>query len=155
MDRYAFATNPPTLFPTHPPLVGPKGETYPANWIEISSQSDREAGGVFLVKEDPAPAGKQIKSETLRLVSGRPVAKSVFEDIPAPPRRLIKKSVIHERVNAVGKLESVLAVLQTQAILYARWFAPDWPEVYFDDPNMLAVLNGVGCTPEQIAEITA
>lgn len=155
MTRYAFSTNPPVLFPTFAPFIGPKGETYPPNFIELAPKAEREAANIYPVTEDPAPAGKVIKSETIKLVNKLPVAKSVFENAPEPERRKIKKSVIHERVNETGKLAAVLAVLQTEAILYARWFAPDWPEVYFDDPNMLAVLAGVGCTPEEVAAITA
>lgn len=155
MPRYAFATNPPVLFPMQAPLVGPDGETYPPNFLEVASKADREALNILPVTEDPPPPGKRIKSETIALVSGKPVAKSVFEDIPPPARRLIKKSIIHERVHATGKLGDVLAVLQSNPIYYARWFAPDWPEVYFDDEAMLAVLAGVGCTPEEIAVITA
>ena len=74
-----------------------------------------------------------------------------------PPRRLIPKSVIQERVNDIGKLGAVMAVLRSegQEINYARWFAPDWPNVYFDDPAMLTLLAAVGCTEGEIATITA
>lgn len=77
---------------------------------------------------------------------------------PAPyVRRLILKSVVQERAHALGKLAPILAILRSegQEINYARWFAPDWPRVYFDDPAMLALLEAVGCTEAQIAEITA
>lgn len=75
---------------------------------------------------------------------------------PTPtPRRLIPKSVIHERVNDIGKLDAALSALQSQAILYARWFAPDWPNVYADDPEMLTLLSAIGCTEAEITEITA
>ncbi len=81
----------------------------------------------------------------------------VFPPAPEPPRRLIPKSVIQERVNDVGKLGAVMAVLRSegQEINYARWFAPDWPNVYFDDPAMLTLLAAVGCTEGEIATITA
>lgn len=155
MTRYAFATNPPVLFPTFPPFVGPEGETYPMNFLLLAKPADLAARNIKAVVEDPAPAGKQIVGETIILVNGKPTAKSVFADLPPPERRLIKKSVIHERVNDAGKLDAALAALQSNAILYARWFAPDWPEVYFDDPDMLTLLAYIGCTPEQIAQITA
>lgn len=74
-----------------------------------------------------------------------------------PPRRLIPKSVVQERAHTFGKLGAILAVLRSegQEINYARWFAPDWPNVYFDDPAMLDLLAYVGCTEEQIETITA
>jgi hypothetical protein len=73
----------------------------------------------------------------------------------AAPRRLIKKSVVQERVNAIGKLGDVFTALNANPINFARWFAPDWPEVYADDPGLLAVLAGVECTSDQIATVTA
>ena len=74
---------------------------------------------------------------------------------PAPPRRLIPKSVVQERVNAIGKLDEVLAILNSQSIFFARWFAPDWPNVYFDDEGLLQILSAVGCTPDEIETMTA
>ena len=79
----------------------------------------------------------------------------VLPPAPTPPRRLIKKSVVQERVNAIGKLGTVLAALNAEPLYFARWFAPDWPNVYFDDPAMLALLSAVGCTQGEIATITA
>lgn len=72
-----------------------------------------------------------------------------------PPRRLIPKSTVQERVAAVGKLDAVMAVLLSQPLYFSRWFAPNHPNVYFDDEDMLAMLNAVGCTEAQIADITA
>lgn len=72
-----------------------------------------------------------------------------------PPRRLIKKSVVQERVNDIGKLGTVLAALNAEPLYFARWFAPDWPNVYADDEGLLAVLTAVGCTEGEIAAITA
>lgn len=74
---------------------------------------------------------------------------------PSNGRRLIAKSTVQERVNAVGKLGAAFAILQADPISFGRWFAPDWPNVYFDDPGLLAVLEAAGCTPEEIAAITA
>lgn len=75
-----------------------------------------------------------------------------------PPRRLIRKSLVQERVHAIGKWDELIDAIMPEgrpSIFYARWFAPDWPEVYADDEGLLAMLNAVGCTPEQIAEVTA
>lgn len=71
------------------------------------------------------------------------------------PRRLIKKSIVQERVNAIGKLGTVLTALNAEPLYFARWFAPDWPNVYADDEGLLAVLTAVGCTEGEIATITA
>jgi hypothetical protein len=72
-------------------------------------------------------------------------------------RRLVPKSVVQERVNALGKLGQVFDMLRSAGheIYYARWFAPDWPNVYADDEGLLDILNAVGCTPDEINTITA
>jgi hypothetical protein len=72
-------------------------------------------------------------------------------------RREIAKSVVQERVNDLGKLGAVMAVLRAEGneIYYARWFAPNWPNVYADDQGLLLMLNAAGCTAEEIATITA
>lgn len=74
--------------------------------------------------------------------------------LPAP-RREIPKSVVQERVNALGKLGAVFAILNSQPIYFARWFAPNWPNVYADDVGLLQVLGGAGCTADEIAQVTA
>lgn len=77
---------------------------------------------------------------------------------PEVPRRLIPKSVVQERVNAIGKWGAVIGALMPGGvpnIYYGRWFTPDHPNVYFDDEGMLDMLRGVGCTEAEIADITA
>ncbi|MGA0604852.1 hypothetical protein ACO2Q0_02540 [Phenylobacterium sp. VNQ135] len=75
------------------------------------------------------------------------------DELPPVERRLIPKSVIQERVNAIGKLGAAFAVLQADPISFGRWFAPDCPNVYFDDEGLLAVLTEAGCTEAEIAAI--
>lgn len=74
---------------------------------------------------------------------------------PEAPRRLIPKSVVQERINAVGKLGAALTALNAQPLYFARWFAPNYPNVFFDDPDMLALLAAVGCAAGEIEAITA
>lgn len=82
-------------------------------------------------------------------------AIGVIRTEAADPRRLIPKSVVQERVHAIGKLGDAFAALQAQPILFGRWFAPDWPNVYADDDGLLTLLTGIGCTPEEIETVTA
>lgn len=79
----------------------------------------------------------------------------VTRGAPEVLRRLLPKSLVQERVNNIGKLDDVLALLMApgNAIFYARWFAPDWPNVYYDDAGLLSILGAVGCTPTQITAI--
>lgn len=72
-----------------------------------------------------------------------------------PPRRLIPKSTVQERCAAIGKLDELMTALLANPLYFGRWFASDWPRVYADDEGLLAMLRAVGCTPEQIAEVTA
>ena len=74
---------------------------------------------------------------------------------PTPPRRTIPKSVVQERMNDIGKLGAAFAALNSNPIFFGRWFAPDWPNVYFDDEGLLMVLSAIGCTEAQIAAVTA
>ncbi len=72
-----------------------------------------------------------------------------------PPRRLIPKSTVQERCAAIGKLDELITALLANPLYFGRWFASDWPRVYADDDGLLEMLTAVGCTPEQIAEVTA
>lgn len=74
---------------------------------------------------------------------------------PPASRRLIPKSVIQERANAIGKLGDLMTALLANPLYFGRWFAPDWPEVYADDEGLLEMLAAVGCTEAQIDAVTA
>jgi hypothetical protein len=75
--------------------------------------------------------------------------------VTEPARRLIAKSLVQERVHAIGKLGDAFTALQSQPIYFGRWFAPDWPNVYADDEGLLAILVAIGCSPAEIETITA
>lgn len=74
---------------------------------------------------------------------------------PEPVRRLIPKSTVQARVIELGKIEAVWAALNADIANLVRWLAPDWPNVYFDDEGLMAVLAAVGCTSAEIEAITA
>lgn len=115
------------------------------------------ADGLVVTLIDPADPAR-----TQELPGGQPTADflaacDLFFGPEVIERRSLKKSVVQERVNAIGKLDAVLALLLApgNAIYYARWFAPDWPEVYADDAGLMTILTAVGCTADQIAAVTA
>lgn len=64
----------------------------------------------------------------------------------APPRALVRKSTVIRRLHEAGKLAAVMGVLDMPANIYAksRWWAPDWPEIYTDDPDAMALIAAVG-----------
>lgn len=65
-------------------------------------------------------------------------------DVPVSPRRLVPKSLILSRLTD-AQLDAIMALLSTRQ--KERWRAPDKPAVYFDDPEMLAVLRAVRADP--------
>ncbi len=66
-----------------------------------------------------------------------------------PEPRLVRKSLIIDRLQDAGKLEAAYAALQA-APLYdrQRWEVRD--SVYYNDPTMLAALNAIGADPAVI-----
>lgn len=67
-----------------------------------------------------------------------------------PPRRRIAKSVIQARLIEAGKMDAVFAALMSSPADFAKWFAPDWPNVFADDERMIEVLKAVGADIETI-----
>ena len=68
-------------------------------------------------------------------------------------RRMVAKSAIVERLhNYPGgeKLTAAQAALNANAYNRERWYAPDKPGVYADDPEVLALLTAIGVDPEII-----
>lgn len=70
---------------------------------------------------------------------------------PAPvSRRAVAKSLIVERLNAAGKLAAARAALDADLYARERWYAPDKPAIYADDPEALALLQAIGADPDVI-----
>ena len=74
---------------------------------------------------------------------------------PPPPRRTIPKSTITARLRAMGKFAAAWAGLMADPDKYDQWYTPDWPNVFADDAGLLAFLEVLALTPEQIAAVTA
>jgi hypothetical protein len=74
-----------------------------------------------------------------------------IEELPAPPeadaaasRRMVAKSLIVRRLHEAGLLEAGRAALDADLYARERWYAPDRPAVYWDDPEALALLAAIG-----------
>jgi hypothetical protein len=67
-------------------------------------------------------------------------------------RRTVRKSTLIRRTHDAGVLPAIMAILDMPANVYAkaRWWSPDWPEVYHDDPDMVAILAAIGADVEAI-----
>ncbi|MCX5569589.1 hypothetical protein [Kaistia nematophila] len=97
------------------------------------------------------PAGKQLVSggiDGIELIDGVPTWK--MEDAPPPPRRMIRKSLVKQRLIDLGLMDAAYAALTSQPVAFARWFDMDYPEVYADDPDALALLDSIGADPEVV-----
>jgi XkdW protein len=71
-------------------------------------------------------------------------------DAQPPPRRMVAKSLIISRLIEAGKIEAARAALEANASAYARWWAPDKPAIYADDPEAIALLQSIGADPAAI-----
>ena len=65
-------------------------------------------------------------------------------------RRKVLKSVVQGRLIDAGKMDAAYAALTQMPSQFARWFAPDRPEVYADDPDALALLAAIGADVETV-----
>lgn len=71
-------------------------------------------------------------------------------DQPAAERRKVLKSTVVARLIATGKINAAFAALNANKAAFARWFSPDHPAVYADDPEALALLAAIGADPAVI-----
>ncbi|RWK54290.1 hypothetical protein [Mesorhizobium sp.] len=70
---------------------------------------------------------------------------------PTPrPRKTVLKSVVQARIIEAGKMAAAYAALTQNPIYFARWFAPDRPEVYCDDPDAIQLVTALGLDPDAI-----
>jgi hypothetical protein len=142
-----------------------EGDALPLVVADVAAVLGGELPAALLEKDAACAALAAVTAErdaALSEVAAAAEANAALEarlaEVTAPPavtlRRVIAKSVVQERANALGKLDAAFAILQSQPIMFGRWFAPDWPNVYFDDEGLLAILAAVGCTPEEVAFVT-
>jgi len=65
-------------------------------------------------------------------------------------RRMVRKSVVQARLIDAGLMDAAYAALTANSAHFARWFAPDHPEVYADDPDALALLAAIEADAESV-----
>jgi len=65
-------------------------------------------------------------------------------------RRLVPKSLIIARLQEAGKLAAASAAINVDLYVRERWYAPDRPAIYADDPEALALLTAIGADPKVI-----
>ena len=72
----------------------------------------------------------------------------MLEESPPPPRRMVAKLVVTQRVIDAGKIDQAMAMLQMDWAKFARWVEPDQSAVYFDDPDTVAMVAALELDPE-------
>lgn len=135
--------------------------------VDFASYVQRIDSAVESAANHGAPIGSyvpnsvQIAYATLdgfddNLLARWKITRTVVAD-PTPPvvRPELPKSTVIARLNAISKLNPVYTILQSDALAFAQWFSPDWPNVYCDDAGMLAILGAAGLTSGDIATVTA
>lgn len=65
-------------------------------------------------------------------------------------RRRVKKSTVQARLISLGKMEEAHALLVANPVYFARWFAPDHPDVYADDPDAIVLLQALNVSVEYV-----
>jgi hypothetical protein len=113
----------------------------------VWSDEDLDRYGLKTVIPFAVPAGKQATGGARYVEEGGQVIE-LFDVIDVEqPRRKISKSVIIDRLTD----EQLAAAITGMTIRQQeRWRAPDLPEVYADDPEILAVLHAIGADPEVV-----
>jgi hypothetical protein len=90
---------------------------------------------------------------------GREVFAAIDKSIVGPyappppedqPRSMVAKSVVQSRIIDAGKMADAKALLDANPVYFARWFAPDHPSVYCDDPDAMALVTALGLDPTVI-----
>lgn len=69
-----------------------------------------------------------------------------WSDAPAV-RQLVLKSIVQARIIEAGKMPQAYAALTSNPVYFARWFAPDRPSVYCDDPDAMGLVQALGLDP--------
>jgi hypothetical protein len=88
----------------------------------------------------------RVVSESARFDGARVLVTREYELLPAP-RRLIPKSLVLERLTDEQLGQAIALMTQRQR---ERWRMPGKPEIYVDDPELLAVLQVVGADAETV-----
>lgn len=98
--------------------------SFPANWLDLATPDDLTHWGITVeVLPDPEPV--QV-------------------------RRMVQKSTIIRRLYEAGLLPAARQALDSDLYARERWYSPDKPALYFDEPEALGFLQSIGADPAVI-----
>lgn len=137
----------------------------PATPLDFAVVKDGVVGPVVRWPVGPEAFGPDADGEVLPFAPSDRVCEGMLWDgealsapvvEPAPPARLrLPKSLVQDRMDALGKLNAAFTALMGQPRLFARWTASDHPAVYADDADMLMLFGALGMTADEVAAVTA
>lgn len=81
---------------------------------------------------------------------GLEVAGNHVRRILVAPRPMVRKSTVQARLIEAGKMDAAYALLTSHPAFFARWFAPDRPRVFCDDPDAVMVVEALDLDPAVI-----
>lgn len=107
-------------------------------------------GGVYLGGYDGAePPEGAIEVPDAPTDARQIWADGAWSEVPAI-RPTVLKSLVQARIIDAGKMGQAYEALTANPIYFARWFAPDRPEVYCDDPDAVGLILALGLNPSDI-----
>lgn len=99
--------------------------------------------------EDDHPADPQVVELSAEQIAALEAARAGI-------RQQLPKSTVTGRLIDLGMAGAVKAAMDANPVAWARWFTPDWPNVYVDDDGLLSFLrDALHLTEDQIATVTA
>jgi len=135
------------------------GIAYPANIEQL--WADADLGAIGLARPAPfvAPSGQvAVGAASYQLQPDGTIAQVyATQAAPAAAPATIPKSVVVGRIIAAGNnaqgtayIEVAKQALFANAAAFARWIAADHPVVNADDPDVIAMVKGIGLDPTVI-----
>ncbi|TGT36208.1 hypothetical protein [Mesorhizobium sp. M8A.F.Ca.ET.165.01.1.1] len=100
------------------------------------------------VDDDYQPAPGEILFDDY--ATAEELAEAFPDYSPIVEREKVRKSIVMQRLIDLNKMDQAYAMLAAQPKFFARWFAPDHPEVFADDPDAMAFVSALGLDPAVI-----
>lgn len=128
--------------------------------VSVSALPTWDATALTLNRVQPItvadePSGQVLAGYTLAAdANGVITATPTYAPAPPTPRRELSKLTAQNRLKTLGLLSAAWSALQQDPDKLGRWFL-DGLNVYADDADLLALLTAIGCTADQIAQVTA
>lgn len=139
------------------PMPQDSAAAIPAAPPRVSSGSVTvDADGAFVWSPDPAVAYSDLwcgeNGVRRRLTTDE---AAILAAPQAQPRVLIRKSTVYGRLKALGRVPALLQAFSASPQLAYEWNMPGWPNIYADEPALLATLQAIGCGADEVAQVTA